>query len=442
MNIRTFYILVLTQTFSLLGSRISAVAIGIWVYEQTNDVTPLALTSFFTVLPMLVAAGVSGVFADRYNRKTLIVLSDTAQAGGTLLLLLSFTSGAFQLWHLYAITLMQAIFAIVQRPAFSASMTMLIPDKQRDRANAIMELSNPAAGIIAPAAAGFIYAAAGIGGAVLTDMVTFLVAVLVILRLKIPMPEQTEAGRKLQGSMWKEMVGGLRYLVSMRVLFFLLLHVSLLNFIASGMGAMLTPYILARTGSAAVLGLVLSVPNIGGLLGGIVFGIWGGTQKRIHTMMIAIMVLGLFMMFFGMARTPLALIVTLFFVMFPQTFFTAPFRTILMTKIAPDVQGRVFAVVTQISILLQPLSFLLIGPLTDKVLEPAVGQPGWELVAPLVGNTPGSGMALYLFGGGLLMLVITIVVYALPAVRRMETDLPDYAPVAAQPAPTPEATNA
>lgn len=439
MNIRTFYALLLTQTFSLLGSQISSVAIAIWVYQQTGDVTPLALTSFFTTLPMLVAAGISGVVADRYDRKTLIILSDMAQAGGTLLLLVSFTSGAFHLWHLYAISLIQAVFGVVQRPAFSASITMLIPDQQRDRANAIIQLSNPAAGILAPAAAGFIYAFAGITGAVLVDMATFLIAVLVVRRLTIPMPEQTEEGRRLQGSLWKELIGGMRYLVSRRVIFGLLLHVSLLNFIAAGMGALLTPYVLARTGSEQVLGLVLSVPNLGGLLGGLAFGIWGGTQKRIHTMMLAIMLVGFFMMLFGMARTPLALIGTLFFVMFPQTFFTAPFRTILMTKIAPDVQGRVFAVVTQISILLQPLSYLLIGPLADRILEPAVQQPAWALVAPLVGSAPGSGMALYMFGGGLLMLVITVLVYALPAVRRMETDLPDYVPVAARAVPQPKA---
>jgi MFS transporter, DHA3 family, macrolide efflux protein len=75
-----------------------------------------------------------------------------------------------------------------------------------------------------------------------------------------------------------------------------------------------------------------------------------------------------------------------------------------------------------------PFAFLLAGPLADNVFEPAVGQPGWETVAPLVGNSIGSGMGLLLVFGGVLTAILTLLVYAVPAVRHLERDLPDFVP--------------
>src|SRR5690606_13882355 len=134
-NLRTFYTLILTQVFSLIGSQISGFAISIWVYQQTGDATPLALVSFFFIVPQVLAAGLSGVLADRWDRRYVMMLADTGQAVGTVLLLISFASGQFQLWHLYAVTFLQSLFNIFQGPSFQASVTMLVPDEQRDRAN-------------------------------------------------------------------------------------------------------------------------------------------------------------------------------------------------------------------------------------------------------------------------------------------------------------------
>ncbi len=74
------------------------------------------------------------------------------------------------------------------------------------------------------------------------------------------------------------------------------------------------------------------------------------------------------------------------------------------------------------------LSVLITASLVDKVLEPAVGGPGWELVAPIVGSQPGAGMGLLLVVAGLIVTVTTVVVYAWPKIRNMERDIPDYAP--------------
>lgn len=445
-----FYLIILTQTISIIGSRISGLAIGFHIFNETGEATPLAMVSFFAFIPMVLASSLSGVLADRWDRRYVMMLSDAGQALGTLLLLISFSSGAFEVWHLYVITLIQGIFGVFQGPAFQASVTMLVPDNQRDRANAIMQLTGPMAGIIAPAVAGFIYAAASVTGAIMVDLFSFTLAMIVVFVVRIPAPPQSAEGKAAQGSLWKEISGGFRYLYQRRTLFSLMLFISIVNFLFGTTMPLQTPYLLSRTGSPEVMGALMSVMNIGALAGGIIIGIWGGTRPRMHTMMPGLIVSALSMAVMGMSQTPLALGITMFIMMLPLPMINALFMSMIQSKVAPDMQGRVFAVLNQLSMLLMPLAALLAGPLADRVAEPAVNQAGWEQIAPLVGSTPGSGIGLiFLVFGGLLALS-SLLVYALPAIRRMEANLPDYVvestPVKAatqeQPVLTPEVVNA
>lgn len=422
----TFYIIILTQTFSLIGSRISGLAIGFHIFNETKEATPLTLVMFFSVLPMVVASSLSGVMADRWDRRLVMILADAGQALGTLLLFISFASGAFELWHLYVVVLLQSIFGVFQGPAFQASVTMLVPDEHRDRANAIQQLTGPMSGIIAPAIAGMIYGALGITGAIMVDLFTFLVAMVIIFLVRIPRPTQTADGRRMAGSVWKEMIGGFRYLSERPVLLGILLYMSLVNFLLTSAMSLQTPFLLGRTGSEETMGIILSVMNIGGLLGGVIIGVWGGTRPRIHTIMLGIVISGVALSIFGLMRLPVGMTAALFVVMMPLPMANALFMSIMQTKVAPDIQGRVFAALSQVSMILMPISYLIVGPLVDQVITPQLNQPGWAQLAPVFGTDAGSPSAVVIVIGGALVALLSLAVYALPAVRRMEATLPDY----------------
>lgn len=268
-NIRTFYTVILTQTLSMIGSRVSSLALGIWLYTETGNATPLALVAFFTLVPGVVLQGFAGVLADRWDRRYVMAISDAGQAVATILLLILFLSGQFAIWHLYIVVFIQSLFGVFQGPAFSASVTMLIPDEQRDRANAIMQMTGPAAGIIAPVIAGLLFASVGVVGAIVLDLVTFAVAVVIILAVKIPRPRKTQEGAELSGSVWQEMLGGLRFLWQRQGLFWLMMGAMALNFVLSMSGVLMTPYILERTGSEAIYGIIMGVFNAGAISGAI-----------------------------------------------------------------------------------------------------------------------------------------------------------------------------
>jgi DHA3 family macrolide efflux protein-like MFS transporter len=443
-NLRTFYLIILTQTISLIGSRMTSFALGIWIYTDTGDVTPLAMVALFSTLPMILASNVAGVLADRFDRRYIMAIADAGQALGTVILLISFMSDGFQLWHLYLVAFIQNIFAVFQHPAFMASVTMLIPDEHRERANAIMQLTGPTAGVIAPAVAGTLYGFIGVTGVIAVDLLTFFVAIGTMLVVRIPRPPQSEEGRKAQGSMLKEMSIGFTYLWQHKALLILLLFAALLNFLLNGMGAMNTAYVLARTeNNETLLGILMSVMDAGAIVGAIIIGAWGGTRPRIHTIMPAMILMGIATAVYGMARHPILMGASAFALMFMPPFANVALISMLQQKVAPDLQGRVFAVFGQIAMLITPLSFLLVGPLADQVFEPAVGQAGWETVAPLVGNSVGAGMGLMTLIAGVGVIIASAFTYALPFIRNMEANLPDYiaepaeesVAIAAQPEP-------
>ncbi len=190
------------------------------------------------------------------------------------------------------------------------------------------------------------------------------------------------------------------------------------------------PMVLLRTNNnSGSLGIVFSAFAIGGVVGGLVVSAWGGFKKRIRGMLIGwavYAVLGLIL--FGLGRDlkiwiPVALLSS---VTFPLT--QSASNSIWQSKVAPDIQGRVFSARRLIAWLVDPIMPVASGFVADYVMEPAMqtqaglgGAFGW-----LVGNEPGSGMSLQFVVSGLLYLAVVVIALFIPAVRNVEKILPDH----------------
>ena len=424
-NIRTFYRLLITQTLSMIGSGMTNLAFGIWIYTETGNTTPLLLVGFFFWMPRMFLGSFGGVLADRFNRRLMIMVGDAGQAIPTLLLLLSFSAGHFAVWQLYLAALLQALFDLIQSPAITASVTMLVPPDQRPRANAVMQVTGPMAGLLAPSLAGVTYSLVGLSGVLVVDLLTFVVAVVVVYRMVIPQPAVTAESQHTRGSMWREMRGGGEFLLARRGLFYLSLYFLYLNFVTNGIWRLMPAYLLALTDSEATTGMLLSISSAGLVGGGLLTILWQGTTRKIDTILPALMLAAVGLIVFGMVRSPLLLGLTLFGMMLPYKMTNALLNTIQQSNIPPDMQRRVFALMGQISTFAMPITYLVTGPLVDKWLEPAARNDDWAFAA-LVGSGEGAGMAIYIMTCGTLLVIGSVVVYALPIVRRLEHDLPNY----------------
>ena len=432
-GLRTYYVLLLAQAVSLLGSQISGLAVSIAVFRQTGHATPLALVAFFLAAPRIVLGGFAGALADRFDRRRIMLLTNVGYVVASGLLLASFASGAFRLWHLYLLVLGSSTCAAIEAPAFQASVAVLVPDSHRDRANAIAMIGGPAAGVLAPTIAGLLYAIIGVVGSISMDIATFLVAIVALVVVRIPMPAQTAEGLAMRAPIWRQAFDGFRYLSGRPALLGLCGFFSIMSFLVLGVLVLEVPYILDRTGNVAVLGVVMGAVNFGAVAGAVTMAAWGGTRPRIHTVMLGAVIVGAFLALTGVSRGAVSIAASLFMLMLATPFIEAAAFSILQAKIAPDLQGRVFASVGQLTALLRPAAYLVVGPLADSVFEPARRAPLWRLVAWLVGAGQGAGIGLMFAISGTLTLFFSLAVYGVPAIRRMETTLPDHG-AAAEPA--------
>jgi MFS transporter, DHA3 family, macrolide efflux protein len=426
-----FTVVMIGQVVSLIGTAMSGFALTIWAYQLTGSATALALVGFFFVTPMLLLSPLAGALVDRSNRKLMMMLSDLASGLATVAVLILYTSGHLQIWHLYIANAVSGAFQAFQWPAFSAAITTMMPKEQYGRANGMMALAESGSGILAPVLAGALLGIIGLGGVLAIDVITFCAAILALLMVHVPQPQTTAVGQASRGSLWQESIFGFRYIWQRPSLLGLQLVFMTGNFLATISYTLMAPMILARTGNDALsLGTVSSIGAIGGVIGGLVMSAWGGTKRKVHGVLTGWMLSGLFETLLGLGRTVPVWAVSSFIGQSLAPWINGSNQAIWQAKVAPDVQGKVFSIRRLIAWFTLPAGTLIAGPLADYVMEPAMMQPtsSWlsRIFAPLVGTGPGAGMALIIVLCGLGIVAVGLSGYAVHVIRNAELLMPDY----------------
>lgn len=119
-NRRLITPLLLTQGISLIGSRMTGIAIGIWLFQTTGKATYLLLIPFFNEIPSLLTGHLIGVYVDKWNKKYAMILGDFGQAIGTVILLITLQTIGFKPSILYSVVAFQGIFGMMQTTAADA----------------------------------------------------------------------------------------------------------------------------------------------------------------------------------------------------------------------------------------------------------------------------------------------------------------------------------
>lgn len=425
-----FTIVWVGQAVSLLGTSMTAFALTIWAYELTGKATALALAGFFHITPLLIFSPIAGAIVDRSNRKLMMMISDLGSGIATIGVLILFSTGQLELWHLFAANAITGIFQTFQWPAYSAAITMIVPKKHYARAHAMNELAGNTSGIFAPLLAGALLPFIGLGGILSIDIVTFLVAVGALLIVVIPQPEVTEEGLESRGSIWKESAYGFRYIFKRPSLFGLQTVFMIGNFFAVMAYTLMAPMILARTDSnALIFGSVQTAGAVGGVVGGLAMSAWGGTKKKVRGVLTGWAISGLFgMTLIGIGRGLPMWALGSFIGAGTVPLINSSNQAIWQAKVAADLQGRVFATRRMIAWFVTPIATLLAGPLADLVFEPAMSEPSFLSAnfSWLVGVGAGAGMALIIVFCGIAMTGVGIGSYGVRVVRDVESILPDH----------------
>lgn len=423
---RTFGLVWFGQTISIIGSALTSFALYVWVYQQTGSVTQYAMINVFASLTGLLVGPFSGVAVDRYDRRRLMLLADVGAALVSSTVLALAVSGLLRPWHVYLIVAVATALLNFHGPAFTASTTLLVPRRQLARAAGMRQMSEAAASVIAPLLGGYLLIRLQLPGVVLIDLATFLFAFATLLLVRIPQPPRTEHSAVAGVSWWQQAVYGWRYLRERRPLMRLLIYVVCLNFVFGMALILFTPLVLSFA-TAPELGRVLSMGGAGALVGGLLMSLTGGPRKRMWGVIGFAFVASLSLVLVGASRSLAVISVGAFLVAAGLPLINASAQAIWQAKVAPELQGRVFAFRRLLGQGSTPIALLLAGPLADRVFEPWMAEGGALAgsVGRFIGVGDGRGIALlYLVLAGL-VLGIGIWGALSRGLSRVEEEVPD-----------------
>lgn len=342
---RRFTVIWLGQIVSLLGSAMTWFAFTIWAWEKTGKASALATISFFAFLPTVLLTPLAGALVDRWNRKLVMLLSDLATALGTLTIFLIYAFGDLQVWHIYVVSILAGFFTAFQYPAYAAAVTTMLAKEDYPRAQGMLGSARALSGILAPIFAAALLSRIGLSGIMLIDILTFVFAVGTMILVPIAQPKQTRIGLESKGTLWQEIRFGFLYIKekpSLRSLTGLFMLTGI--FLAIG-ATLMAPLVLGLTkNNESALAAVQSTGAIGGIVGGVILSLWGGTKRRIHSILLGgagACLLGI--LWLGLSNVILFWAVGSFFFAFFEPFVEAGNLSIWQSKVEADVQGRVFS---------------------------------------------------------------------------------------------------
>jgi len=356
-----------SQSISLFGSSLVQYAIMWHITLTTQSGVMMTISIICGFVPTFILSPIAGVWADRYNRKMLIILSDALIAISTLILAILFLIGYEQLWLLFVMSGIRAIGTGIQTPAVGAILPQLVPEEKLTKVNGINGSILSVVTLVSPMISGALLTMSSMKVIFFIDVITAAIAISILLMF-LHIPVHGKALQKQTTSYFSDLQQGLIYIKNHDFLkkFFIFFA---FFFVLVAPVAFLTPLQVTRSFGNDVwrLTAIEIAFALGMIIGGIVIATWGGFKNKIHTMTFASLLFGIFT--FALGIIPVFGIYLIFMglngVVLP--IFNTPSMVLLQEKVEEDFLGRVFGVLGMISTSMMPLGMLIFGPISDII---------------------------------------------------------------------------
>lgn len=356
-----------SQTVSLFGSSLVQYAIMWYITLKTQSGVMMTIAIVCGFLPTFFLSPFAGVWADRYNRKALIILADSFIAIATLVLAILFLMGYDMLWLLFVISAIRALGTAVQMPAIGAFLPQLVPEDKLTKVNATNSSIQSLVMLVSPMLSGALLTMSTIETIFFIDVITAAIAVLTLL-LFLHVPVHAKALEKQTISYFGDMSKGFAYIKNHAYIknFFLFCAIF---FVLAAPAAFLTPLQVTRSFGSDVwrLTAIEITFSVGMMGGGIIMASWGGFKNKVHTMMLASLIFGACTFAFGVVPDFWIYLIFMLIVGIAMPIFNVPSTVLLQEKVEVDYLGRVFGVLGMISSVMMPLGMLVFGPLADII---------------------------------------------------------------------------
>lgn len=401
-ELKTFIILWSTQSLSQLGSAMTNFALTLWLYEQTGSALKTALLSICSYAPYVCMSIFAGAFSDRWDKKKVMLASDTFAACCTVMVLVLLKHDLLMPWHMYLLNAVNGLMNTLQQPASDVAMTLITPKKHYQRTSGLRSFSNSLVTILNPVLATSLFTLAGIEAVIYVDLLTFGIAfITLLLFIRIPSISNESAGESFSSAV----KAGLDYLHRNRLILVLILFLAGINLVASAFNAVLPALILPReNGGETVLGIVTSSAGIATLVGSVVVAMLPAPKNRIRviyiTMLISMSTENFMLAFF---KTPFLWCLGQVIGWLLVPVMNANLDVILRSTIPVKMQGRVYSCRNTLQFFTIPIGYFMGGYLVDEIFEPVMERvSAYSALTRIFGSGKGSGAAVTMFVLGIM----------------------------------------
>lgn len=394
--LQTFLIVWAGQLMSSLGNGMTAFALAVHLYRQTQAATAVALVMLCLFLPGILLRPLGGLIADRFDRRLLIVLGDLGSAIGVLFILVSVIAGDLAPWKIYLGVAVSSVFVALQHPAYKASVTDLLPEEHYSRASALVQLASSAQHLFSPMVAGILLSAGGLVPILVIDLSTFAIAVAAALAIRRPLvPCRNETRSEVRNTVLAELKQGWDVVHSDGRVMAVVVLMSMTTLFLGVLQTLFAPMVLAIS-DAKTLGFVQSISASGMLVSSLILGAAGISRRHDAILVLALILAGIFLTSIGMT-TRIGVITGSFFLFFcTLPVINACADVLIRTRIPNEVQGRAWGIIGLLSQLGFVAAYALSGLLADRVFAPLLADGGRlaTSVGRIIGTGEGRGMAL------------------------------------------------
>ncbi len=294
------------QLFSILGSSIIQFVLAWWITIETQSALLLSLSTFIAFIPTVLLTPLAGVFVDRWNRKALIGGADFLQAASTVVLVFLFKYDLTTIPILFVFLALRGVFQAFHSPATMALIPIMVPKKHLMRINSVQYFFTSIIYLIGPIVAALLFKFFPIHQILWLDAITFCIAVVPLLIIKIPKIEKTPKIIQEKTSFFKELKEGFVFIKEKKGLLPTLGSFAVTNLFLMPLFTLVNLFVYVNHGGGETeLAYVLAFNQAGTIASAILFIIWKGFKKKMVGIVTGIMV-G-FVGFLMIALTPTGL---------------------------------------------------------------------------------------------------------------------------------------
>ena len=352
------------QCISLIGTWMQQIAMSWLVFRLTGSVFLLATVTFMAQIPILVATPYMSVFVDRFDRRKLLMLTQSLSMLQALLMAVLTLTGLIQVWHIMILSLLIGLINALDNPTRQSFYPSLVPRDKLSNAIALNSAVINGSRLIGPAVGGVLIGLLGEGICFLLNGISYIAVIIALLMMRV-MPQR---GKGVKQKVWEDMRDGFQYVVGNIPIRTLLLLMSVISFFGLPLMTFIPAYVKTILhGGSEMLGLLLSCIGVGSFIAALYLAARKSVLGLGKVVMLSGVLLGIGLSVMSFVSIPWVAAVLCLPIGFSVIAAVASINTLLQTLSREDKRGRVMGYMAMAFTGMAPVGSIILGAFEEFV---------------------------------------------------------------------------